>query len=104
MFIFSLVFACLAASALGQKANSSCPEYTVVTSTIGDASTVFAELQYSTLSETLTFDTTVANYTKTTTRTHTPDAETVSKTTGTSTALAPTSTTYTFECTSNSTV
>jgi hypothetical protein len=94
----------LAVSVLGSSANSTCPEYTVVTSSFDSASTVLAEQEYSTLSKTLTFATTLTNYTRTTTLTHTPDAHTINKTTGTSTALEPASTTYTFECTSNSTM
>ena len=104
MLAVAIAFSGLAVSAFGSSTNSTCPEYTVVTSSIDSASTVYGELVYSTLSETLTFATTLANYTRTTTLTHTPDPYIVTKTTGTSTALDPTSTTYTFECTSNSTV
>lgn len=104
MLAFTLTLAGLATSVLGRSATSSCPEHTVVTNTINSASTELAELQYSTLSETLTFETTVANYTRTTTLTRTPDAHTVTKTTGTTTALDPTSTSYSYECTSRSTV
>jgi hypothetical protein len=104
MLAAAIAFSGLAVSVLGSSTNSTCPEYTVVTSSIDSASTVYGELEYSTLSETLTFATTLTNYTRTTTRTHTPSAYKTTKTTGTSTALDPTSTTYTFECTSNSTV
>jgi hypothetical protein len=104
MLTLSLLFAGLALSALGQDGTSSCPEYVVTTKTIDAASTDYADLEFSTLSETLTFATTIANYTRTTTLTHTPKAHTVNETTGTSTALKPTATTYTLECTSNSTV
>lgn len=104
MLAIAIAFSGLAVSVFGSSTNSTCPEYTVVTNNIDSASTVYAEQEYSTLSETLTFTTTLINYTRTTTLTHTPDAHTITKTTGTSTALDPTSTTYTFECTSNSTV
>lgn len=104
MLAVAVALSGLAVSVSGSGANSTCPEYTVVTSTIDSASTVYGEQEYSTLSETLIFATTFANYTRTTTLTRTPDAHTITKTTGTSTALDPTSTTYTFECTSNSTV
>jgi hypothetical protein len=104
MLAFSLLFAALALRAFGQNGTSSCPEYVVITQTIDEASTDYADLQFSTRSDTLTSATTVANYTRTTTLTHTPKAHTVNQTTGTSTALKPTATTYTLECTSNSTV
>ena len=104
MLAIAIAFSALAVSVLGSDTNSTCPEYTVVTSTIDSASTVYGEQEYSTLSKTLTFATTLTNYTRTTTLTHTPDPYIITKTTGTSTALDPTSTTYTFECTSNSTV
>ena len=104
MLAVAIALSGLAVSVLGSGTNSTCPEYTVITNKIDSASTVYAEQEYSTLSETLTFATTIANYTRTTTLTHTPDAHTITKTTGTSTALDPTATTYTFECTSNSTV
>lgn len=104
MLAAAIAFSGLAVSVLGSSTNSTCPEYTVVTNIIDSASTVYGDQEYSTLSETLTFATTLTNYTRTTTLTHTPDAHTITKTTGTSTALDPTSTTYTFECTSNSTV
>jgi len=104
MLTFSLLFASLALCALGKDGNSSCPEHVMVTRTIDAASTDYADLEFSTRSDTLTFATTVANYTRTTTLTHTPKAHTVNQTTGTSTALKPTATTYTLECTSNSTV
>ena len=99
-----IAFSGLVVSVLGSSTNSTCPEYTVVTNNIDSAFTVYGEQEYSTLSQTLTFATTLTNYTCTTTLTHTPDAHTITKTTGISTALDPTSTTYTFECTSNSTV
>jgi hypothetical protein len=104
MLPLALTLAGLVISVSGRSANSSCPEVNVETSTIDEASTVYGDVQYSTLSETLTFETTLANYTRTTTLTRTPDAHTITTTTGTSTALDPTSTTYTYECTSNSTV
>ena len=104
MLTFSLLFASLALRAFGQSETSSCPEYVVITKTIDEASTENADLVFSTRSDTLTFATTIANYTRTTTLTHTPKAHTVNQTTGTSTAPKPTATTYTLECTSNSTV
>jgi hypothetical protein len=84
MLSFALLFASLALGALGQNGNSSCSEYVVTTKTINAASTENADLVFSTLSDTLTFATTVANYTRTTTLTHTPKAHTVNQTTGTS--------------------
>jgi hypothetical protein len=104
MLTLAFGFANLAFSVLARSTNSSCPEYTVVTSSVDGASTVYGELQYSTLSETLTFATTLVNYTRTKVLTHTPDLHTVIKTTGTSTVLDPTSTTYSYECTANSTM
>jgi len=104
MLATAIAFSSLAVSVFGSSWNSTCPEFTMVTSNIDSASTAYGELEYSTLSETLTFATTLTNYTRTTTLTHTPDAHIITKTTGTSTALDPTSTTYTFECRSNSTV
>lgn len=65
MLAVAITLSGLAVSVLGSGTNSTCPEYTVITNKIDSASTVYAEQEYSTLSETLTFATTITNYTRT---------------------------------------
>lgn len=107
MFGIKITLLAVAASALAQSdATSSCPRSYVVTHTKDDYSYTrggFVE-ETATNRRTLTFTTEVANYTSTKTLTHTPDAVTVNETTGSTTALDPTSTSYIDTCTSNSTV
>lgn len=106
MFVSAFTIVGLAAFAMGKESTSSCPASTVITSTVSTASTVQAPLEFYTYTDQkpLTFTTTLTNYTRTMTSTRTPDAHTVKETTGTTTKLNATATTYTYDCTSNSTV